>query len=359
MPHNILLTGASGYLGGDLLAELASTDLPEHGKLFALIRSSEQADAVKQLGAEPLTLDVHNEDAVREAVLSHEITIVLFLIDAVSSASQKLFIKALGELKKKTDSDVHFLHTTGAKMFSSHSGALTDRNLSDDDPELFAVQKAQRAPLMRFQEASIHASLWRRIIPSLNSPKPIKSKATFLHRALFYSFLDGKGRGFGNPISIQTVAIVQAAKALRRVYRTDAGDPIWPVVHIADNTGLYIQILRSILTGQDPGHGKRGYYLASSRSVPWNDIYNVFAKALAQRGVIDDATVQDADDEILQKMADALNCPKDFVAPQLGGTCTFVAEHGRKIGWKPTRKAEDILVAADEEVNRILQYLKA
>ncbi|WKT42098.1 hypothetical protein QSH57_006904 [Fusarium oxysporum f. sp. vasinfectum] len=310
MPHNILLTGASGYLGGDLLAELASTDLPEYGRLFALIRSSEQADAVKQLGAEPLTLDVYNEDAVREAVLSHEITVVFFLINAVSSASQKLFIKALSELKKKTGSDVHFLHTTGAKMFSSHSGAPTDRELSDNDPELFAVQKAQRAPLMRFQEALDTNNT----IIELSEASQVKSY--IFAPCIVY----GKGRGFGNPISIQTVAIVQAAKALRRVYRTDAGDPIWPVSHIADNTNLYVQILRTILIGQDPGHGKLGYYLASSGSVQWNDIYNAFGKALAQRGVIDDATVQDADDEILQKMADALNCPKDFVAPQLGGT---------------------------------------
>ncbi|KAG7434804.1 putative transcriptional regulatory protein [Fusarium oxysporum f. sp. raphani] len=310
MPHNILLTGASGYLGGDLLAELASTDLPEYGRLFALIRSSEQADAVKQLGAEPLTLDVYNEDAVREAVLSHEITVVFFLINAVSSASQKLFIKALGELKKKTGSDVHFLHTTGAKMFSSHSGAPTDRKLSDNDPELFAVQKAQRAPLMRFQEALDTNNT----IIELSEASQVKSY--IFAPCIVY----GKGRGFGNPISIQTVAIVQAAKALRRVYRTDAGAPIWPVSHIADNTNLYVQILRTILIGQDPGHGKLGYYLASSGSVQWNDIYNAFGKALAQRGVIDDATVQDADGEILQKMADALNCPKDFVAPQLGGT---------------------------------------
>jgi hypothetical protein len=41
------------------------------------------------------------------------------------------------------------------------------------------------------------------------------------------------------------------------------------------------------------------------------------------------------------------------------GRCTFVAEHGRKIGWKPTREAEDILVTAGEEVDRILQHLKA
>lgn len=41
------------------------------------------------------------------------------------------------------------------------------------------------------------------------------------------------------------------------------------------------------------------------------------------------------------------------------GRCTFTAEHGRKIAWKPAYLAEDILTAADEEVDRILQHLKA
>jgi Na+-transporting NADH:ubiquinone oxidoreductase subunit NqrE len=36
----------------------------------------------------------------------------------------------------------------------------------------------------------------------------------------------GEGEGFGNRISIQTVAIVKAAKALRQVYKTDAGNPV-------------------------------------------------------------------------------------------------------------------------------------
>lgn len=37
---------------------------------------------------------------------------------------------------------------------------------------------------------------------------------------------DGKGEGFGNIISIQTVAIVKAAKGAGRVYRTDEGRPV-------------------------------------------------------------------------------------------------------------------------------------
>lgn len=31
----------------------------------------------------------------------------------------------------------------------------------------------------------------------------------------------GKGEGFGNPISIQTVAIIRAAKRMRRIYTVD------------------------------------------------------------------------------------------------------------------------------------------
>ena len=112
MPHNILLTGASGYLGGDLLAGLSDANLPPYETLYALVRTPEQAKAAEQHGAKPLIFDVRNEASVRDAVLENEITVVFFLIDATSSASQELFIKALGEVKNKTGSEVHFLHVS-------------------------------------------------------------------------------------------------------------------------------------------------------------------------------------------------------------------------------------------------------
>lgn len=43
------------------------------------------------------------------------------------------------------------------------------------------------------------------------------------------------------------------------------------------------------------------------------------AKALAKSKYIDDDEVHEADDGALQKMGDALECPKDFVPVQLGG----------------------------------------
>lgn len=41
----------------------------------------------------------------------------------------------------------------------------------------------------------------------------------------------GKGEGFGNPILIQTVAIVKAAHALKRVYKVDEGKPVSHTAH--------------------------------------------------------------------------------------------------------------------------------
>lgn len=112
MPHNILITGASGYFGGTLLARWADAGLTGYIKLYALVRSDEQAEAVKQYGAEPLLFSPRDEAAVKNAVLQNRITIVLYLIDAFQSIGQEYFIKALAELKRQTGQDVHFLHVS-------------------------------------------------------------------------------------------------------------------------------------------------------------------------------------------------------------------------------------------------------
>lgn len=58
MSHNILITGASGYLGGTILARWERAKLPPYQTLYALVRTKEQGEAVKNmaLNLSPSTL---------------------------------------------------------------------------------------------------------------------------------------------------------------------------------------------------------------------------------------------------------------------------------------------------------------
>lgn len=55
--------------------------------------------------------------------------------------------------------------------------------------------------------------------------------------------IDGKGEGFGNQTSIQTVAIGRAARAVRRAYSVDSGMPVPnPYSFLCNQLCLYISL---------------------------------------------------------------------------------------------------------------------
>ncbi|KAJ0354221.1 hypothetical protein COL154_011827 [Colletotrichum chrysophilum] len=260
MAHNILITGASGYLGGTLLARWKEAGLSGYDKLFALVRTDAQAEAVKSYGAEPLSFSLKDENAVRDAVVNNRITIVYYLIDALNSAGQKNFIKALAEVKRLTGED-----TTGAKIFSSHAGAPTDRPLLDTDTDLYNVQKAQKAPIPIMQTA----------------------------------------------VDTNNIIIEEAAAQGVKAY-------IFAPC-IVYNATLYLRILRAILNGDDPGSGKNGYYLASAGSVEWDALYAAMAKALFKRGIISTDEVVQADQKAVDIMAKGMGVDASLVEMGLAG----------------------------------------
>lgn len=87
---------------------------------------------------------------------------------------------------------------------------------------------------------------------------------------------------------------------------------------------MYAHILRKILAGDDSlGHDENGYYLASSGSIRWLDIYTSFAAALQKREVVDTAEVGNVSDESLRRAAGALGCPEEMVPFSMGGKWVF------------------------------------
>jgi nucleoside-diphosphate-sugar epimerase len=126
MSRNILITGVSGYLGGTLLNSLPTANLPPHGEIYALVRTAEQAEAVKDYGVKPLLFNAYDSAAVEENVVRHSISIVFWLVDALGVDAQTYFIQALAKVKRETGLEVHFLlvcffrHSAGRCYFWEH-----------------------------------------------------------------------------------------------------------------------------------------------------------------------------------------------------------------------------------------------
>jgi len=113
MAANILLTGVSGYLGGTLLNEWKASGPTNHGTIYALVRSDEQAKQVQSYGVEPFLVDLKDEQAIVDAIVQRNIAVAFYLIGSYWMESQLYFMKGLAEVKAKTREDVHFLYVRG------------------------------------------------------------------------------------------------------------------------------------------------------------------------------------------------------------------------------------------------------
>lgn len=149
MATNVLITGGSGYLGGSFLDLLTKDQaLPNCGRIYSLVRSEEQAkQSEASYRCTAAFFDLSNETETTSFLLKKKISVVFFLIDAVNSNKQLVLINALGVVGEKLGLRTHFLHTTGAKMFSGFADHPTDRVISDTDDDISALQAQARPKL--------------------------------------------------------------------------------------------------------------------------------------------------------------------------------------------------------------------
>ena len=120
----------------------------------------------------------------------------------------------------------------------------------------------------------------------------------------------GKGRGFGNKMSIQTKDVVRCGKIAGKVFNVAQNDDdvrlrgglskekawlifkIWAFSSVDDIADLYLRLIMAFITEKDIPYGrKQGFYFAAAGSVRWRDVYQGVATALETQGHIPDDTL--------------------------------------------------------------------
>ncbi|KAF8919586.1 hypothetical protein CPB85DRAFT_1429680 [Mucidula mucida] len=340
----LLLTGASGYLGAELLPHILG--LPDL-EVYALVRSDAQAEALSGMGIIPVRFDLTDQAAIINSVEENTITVVFHLADAFNFAPAEAFINGLASVKAKTSQPVHFLHTSGAKIFSSHAGI--HRRLCDDE-DIYTVQKTTE-PAYAFMKTPVETCT------SIHELGDSLGVNTYI---FVPPMVYGPRSGFGNKISIQYVDIIRIALQLRTVYQV--ADPFfeWPSCHVQDVASLYALIAKAIHEKKTIPHGRKdGYFFAVNGEYKWKDLYQGIANSLASRSLIDSNALSTPTDDDLERMAEVLGKgPKPLVDISVGGSCALTASNGAALGWTPQYGVDHLLSTIDAEVQFILDNLK-
>lgn len=138
MGANILVTGAAGYIGGAILANLLSSTDPllSQSTITATVRSPEQATAVRALGIETTQLTLTDPRAVLDFILQHEIDLVIQTVSSIDPTLSLPLVTALGKRRAQTGAETFYIQTSGLSAFYASTG-WPEGEFSDRDGWVF------------------------------------------------------------------------------------------------------------------------------------------------------------------------------------------------------------------------------
>lgn len=221
--HKVIITGASGYIGGSVLSLIQSRQLVQADQIYAVVRKDEHEAEVRKCGANPLRIDIDDQTQVERALVDNEINIVIHFASVLDWNPVHNFLLALQKVNEATGKAVHLIHTSGARIFSSLSGLAPQKDGQGnyvpiyDDDELFERQQTQKA--VQFPPLQSAVDLNVRLH---TEGEELGVKTYIVAPPIVY----GKGFGFGNDISKQTVGIIKLGTELKKVFQYSNDDSV-------------------------------------------------------------------------------------------------------------------------------------
>lgn len=207
----ILLTGATGYIGGAVAARLVAAGHHVTG----LVRSENGAVALRERGIAPLRGELADRAVLADAARRADA-----VINAASSDNRDVIEAALPALH---DSGKAFIQTSGSSIVGDKAGgALGTRIYDEETPVAPLPEKAPRV--------------------AINNEVLAAAKKDVRAIVLCPSLIYGTGAGLHRD-SVQVPRLIALAKKSGVARHVGAGENIWSHVHIDDVAALFLLAL--------------------------------------------------------------------------------------------------------------------
>ena len=203
----IFCTGAAGYIGGSVAANLIAAG----HQVTGLVRSAQKADAVRARGIEPLLGTLDDGEILVRAAQAADVVV------NAASADHKGSVVAM--LDALAGSGKLLIHTSGSSIVGTRArGERADTVFDEDTPITPSPARAARVALNEL----ILSYRDRACRPVIVCP----------------SLIYGLGHG-ANPDSVQVPLLIKLARKRGNAAHAGPGENVWSNVHIDDLVPLY------------------------------------------------------------------------------------------------------------------------
>ncbi|GAA5866294.1 hypothetical protein JCM3774_006606 [Rhodotorula dairenensis] len=338
----LLLTGATGYIGGSILSAL----LKDHHKGVSYGVLIRNADASGTYEARNITAHLFQglDDLETIENVAAEYDAVINTASASHPESAKALIRGLARREREHGARTFIIHTSGTSILGDHAEGkyASDRVYSDKKDDLYEFERS-------------HPEEYSQRVTDL----AVTDTAAELGVASYIVIpptIYGRGTGYFATISQQIPHLTRLAIREGQTVSINAGKSIWNHVHVEDMANFYSFLLARVLEGSDaatcPASGRQGYYFVQAGEHSWANVAHSIAASLVKQGVLESV-------EVRHESADWVAEHLGFGTPQLirlgfSSNARARDDRARSLGWRPKKPADDFVKHFDNEVATVV-----
>ncbi|KAJ7610622.1 hypothetical protein DFH06DRAFT_1065094 [Mycena polygramma] len=329
---NILLFGATGYIGGSVLQKLLAHPRAGEFKISVFVRDASKAEKLRTFGVTAIVGDLASDFNLLTA-LAKDADVVFTLADSTNKPAEKAILAGAKARFEATKKPTTYIHVSGV-------GAIADCTVYGRHPNSPTYDDSDAAQMATIAPTQLHRPVDLEILAA-DDTGYIKSYIVL--PTTVYGLAKGPlvEAGIQKEQTGLMPLIIGASLARGQGGSVGEGKNIWYNVEVYDLADLFIMVFNAAVGDATLGHGRLGLYFAENGFHELCEVYEIVARIQFEYGKGQSAIPTPFDEEEMKKYFGG-------IGSLIGSNAKCSASRARALGWRPVNNRADFLAFAQD-----------